>query len=88
MTVQLAVGVFVVVHALSVYLLRASGTWTVLFARILDLRPDMTPDPLRAAPRGWIENHSFWDLPDPRDDSPEEEDAEILFWGDRQRRTG
>jgi hypothetical protein len=85
MTAQVAVGVFVVVHALSVYLLRASGTWSVLFAQVFDLRPDMTPDPLRAAPRGWIENHSFWDLPDEREDT---EDAEILFWGDRRSRTG
>jgi hypothetical protein len=86
MTVQLAVGVFVVVHALSVYLLRASGVWRLLFARVFDLRPEATPDPLRAAPRGWIENHSFWDLAEPPAD--EADDAEIIFWGSRTKRVG
>lgn len=87
MTAQLAVGVFAVVHALSVYLLRASGAWQVLFTPVQDLRPDRTPDPLRAAPRGWIENHSFWDLSE--DDTEDEDtDAEVIFWGQRRSRTG
>lgn len=85
MTVQMAVGVFGVVSVLSMFLLRASGTWTVLFAPFLDLRPDRTPDPLRQAPRGWIENHSFWDL---ADDDSEAEDAEVAFWGERRRQAG
>lgn len=86
MTVQVAVGVYLVVHVLSMYLLRASGTWRELFARVLHLAPDRTPDPLRVAPRGWIENHSFWDL----DDTPAEPaaDAEIAFWGTRRRNVG
>lgn len=85
MTVQLAVGVFGVVSVLSMFLLRASGTWRVLFAPFLDLRPDRTPDPLRQAPRGWIENHSFWEL---GDDTPEAEDDEVAFWGERRRQAG
>lgn len=85
MTVQLAVGVFSVVSMLSMFLLRASGTWRVLFAPFLDLRPDRTPDPLRQAPRGWIENHSFWDL---GDDAAETEDDEVAFWGERRRQAG
>lgn len=86
MTAQLAVGVFCVVHALSVYLLRASGAWRVLFSRVFDLAPDQTPDPLRVAPRGWIENHSFWELSeDEADDAP---DAEVAFWGQRRSRAG
>jgi hypothetical protein len=87
MTVQVAVGVFVVVHALSVYLLRASGVWKVLFTHVRNLAPDVTPDPLRVAPRGWIENHAFWDL-DEDDERADEDDAEVIFWGSRQRRAG
>lgn len=85
MTVQLAVGVFGVVSVLSMFLLRASGTWRVLFAPFLDLRPDRTPDPLRQSPRGWIENHLFWEL---GDDAPEAEDDEVAFWGERRRQAG
>ena len=86
MTAQLAVGVFCVVHVLSAYLLRASGVWQVLFARVFDLRPDQTPDPLRVAPRGWIENHSFWELTE--DDADDDTDAEVAFWGARRSRAG
>ena len=85
MSVELAVGVFGVVSVLSMLLLRASGTWRVLFAPFLDLRPDRTPDPLRQAPRGWIENHSFWTLDDDVDDT---EDDEVAFWGERRRHAG
>lgn len=87
MTVEVAVGVFVIVHALSVYLLRASGVWKILFARVWNLAPDAAPDPLRVAPRGWIENHSFWDLAEDEAES-QEDDAELIFWGSRQRRAG
>ena len=83
MTVAVAVGVYVAVHAIGLYLLRASGTWRVLFARVLNLSPDKTPDPLQAAPRGWIENHAFWDLPSP--ESVSSADDEQVFWGGRKR---
>lgn len=89
MTVQIAVGVYLVVHLVGVYLLRASGTWRVLFAPMLNLAPDKTPDPLRVAPRGWIENHSFWDLGSESDDEVHEPgDADQDFWSRRQRRVG
>ncbi len=88
MSVQLAVGVYLAVHALGLYLLRASGTWRVLFAPMLPLAPDKTPDPLKVAPRGWIENHSFWDLPTQTDDDETPEDEEQVFWGGHQRKTG
>ncbi len=85
MSIELAAGVYVLVHVMGLYLLRASGTWRVLFTRVLDLAPSKTPDPLRVAPRGWIENHSFWDMaPDETEDQTEEQ----VFWGGRQRKTG
>lgn len=85
MSFELAAGVYVLVHLMGVYLLRASGTWRVLFTPVFDLAPDKTPDPLRVAPRGWIENHSFWDMvPDEAEDQTEEQ----VFWGGRQRKTG
>ena len=85
MSMQVAVGAYLVVHLLSVYLLRASGVWRLLFAPFLDLSPDRSLDPLRQAPRGWIENHSFWDL---AEDPDEPEDAEVAFWGQPRRKTG
>ena len=88
MSIQVAVGAYLVVHVLSVYLLRASGVWRVLFAPFLDLAPDRTPDPLRQAPRGWIENHAFWDFGDEADEADETEDAEVVFWGVRRRNVG
>ncbi len=85
MTVEVALGVYVIVHVIGVYLLRASGAWEVLFARVLPA-PDRTPDPLRVAPRGWIENHSFWDL---EPEAPDlDADAEVIFWGSRRSSAG
>ena len=85
MSVAVAVGAYCAVHALGVYLLRASDTWKVLFSRSIDLTPDKTSDPLRAAPRGWIENHSFWDLANAK---PESTDDEQIFWGNHKRKVG
>jgi len=86
MSIQIAVGVYLVVHVLSAYLLRASGVWQIVFGPSLDLLPDRTPDPLRVAPRGWIENHVFWDLtPDKPDTIDEDEDEEVIFWGSRRK---
>ncbi|MGI9624620.1 MAG: hypothetical protein ACR2PK_17440 [Acidimicrobiales bacterium] len=85
MSLQVAVGTYVVVHAMSVYLLRASGVWAILFGPILSLTPEKTHDPLRQAPRGWIENHAFWDL---AEEAPPEADAEVAFWGNREAQAG
>lgn len=81
MSLQVAVGAYVVVHAMSVYLLRASGVWAILFGPVLNLMPEKSHDPLRQAPRGWIENHEFWEL---AEEAPPAADAEVAFWGDRQ----
>ncbi len=88
MSIELAGAAYLAVHALGIYLLRASGTWRVLLAPVLPLAPDKTPDPLKVAPRGWIENHSFWDLPDGTDQTDAAEDDEQVFWGGHQRETG
>lgn len=76
--VGVIVGVYAVVHALAVYLLRASGALEDLLRRdiVIDLSAD--PDPLAAAPQGWIENHEFWKL-EVADFDGEEESG---FWGD------
>ena len=87
MSVEVAVGVYAVVHTLSVYLLRASGVWQILFAPVLNLLPDETPDPLRVAPRGWIENHVFWDL-GPEEGDTTAADEEAMFWGTRRSNVG
>lgn len=86
MSVQIALGVYLVVHALGVYMLRASGTWQVLFAGDLALQPDKTPDPLRVAPRGWIENHTFWDDFETEVEAPAQADPERVFWGSGRER--
>ena len=75
MSIWVACAVFGAVHLFSVYVLRTSGTWAVLFAPALRLA-ERTPDPLAASPRGWIENHEFWELTD-----PEEPADETAFWG-------
>ncbi|MCB0996712.1 MAG: hypothetical protein KDB21_16575 [Acidimicrobiales bacterium] len=82
MMVGLVVGVYVVVHALALYLLRASGALDDLVRRdiVIDLTAD--PDPLAAAPHGWIENHEFWKLEQPEFDAVDDESA---FWGDDLR---
>ncbi len=87
MSIEVAIGVYLAVHVLSAYLLRASGVWKILFGPVLDLLPDRTPDPLRVAPRGWIENHAFWDLASD-DDNDEAADEEAIFWGIRHAKVG
>ncbi len=81
MSPLLAVAVYLVVHVVSGYMLRASGTWKVLFAPVLPAAPEATPDPLRVAPRGWIENHSFWDLHPDEDEAEQAQPDEDVFWG-------
>jgi hypothetical protein len=81
MSVWSAIVVYTTVHALGLYLLRASGTWDVIFA---PRRPDNgspVADPLRSSPTGWIENHEFWDLDDEAGERPARSLGEA-FWGD------
>lgn len=80
MTIGLVVGVYVVVHALGVYLLRASGALEDLLRRDIVIDLTTEPDPLAAAPNGWIENHEFWRLEPDADD-----DAAAAFWGEDLR---
>ena len=78
MTIWVACAVYGAVHLFSVYVLRSSGTWAVLFAPALRLS-ERTPDPLAESPRGWIENHEFWELTD--HENPADENPESAFWG-------
>jgi hypothetical protein len=86
MTALYAIVAWTTVHALAYALLKGSGVWADLFSPALALR-ERSPDPLRSAPRGWIENHAFWDLAD--DDSAEgqepEADEDVVFWGVARR---
>lgn len=87
MSPSIAIAVFVVVHVLCGYLLRASGTWRVLFGPTLDLPVDRSVDPLTAGGRDWIDNHEFWELA--ADDSGTEAlDDEVAFWGERHIEAG
>lgn len=74
MSIWIAGTVWCAVHVFSLYVLRASNTWNVLFAPVPRLA-ERTPDPLAASPRGWIENHEFWDLDH---QAPADDDE---FWG-------
>jgi hypothetical protein len=78
MTIWIACAVFGAVHVFSVYVLRSSGTWAVLFAPALQLA-ERDPDPLTESPRGWIENHEFWELSE--SEAPAHETPETAFWG-------
>ena len=63
MTLGLAVGVYVVVHIVGVYMLAVSGTWRDLFGRAPKamLSSDEAA-PLAGAPEDWLANHEFWEL--------------------------
>lgn len=82
MSPWLAFGVYLAVHGFGWSLLRSSGTWQVLFAADLRLDAAADPDPLAAAPRGWIENHTFWELEDEHGDA--DGDMAEAFWGVEQ----
>lgn len=71
--------VFAAVHLLSVYLLRASGTWQMLFGEVIDLARAPAVDPLQDEDRDWIDNHEFWELHPDIDDLPADDAA--AFWG-------
>ncbi len=72
-----------VILIFSVSLLRVSGVWDQIFAP-RNLQPKKTFDPLVAAPRGWIENHVFWDNID--NDTKDESGASLDFWEDEPKR--
>ena len=86
MPLWIVLAVFVAVHSLSLYLLRASGTWRVLFGEAVDLARAPADDPLQHEDREWIDNHAFWELhPDIDDDAADEAAA---FWGTGQSEAG
>ena len=86
MTIWIAISVYAVVHLFGAYVLRASGTWAVLFAPAMRLAVP-GPDPLASSPRGWIENHEFWDLAD-ETETVEEQVDDDPFWGRRSGTAG
>lgn len=80
LSAAVAVAVWAAVHVLAVVLLRGSGAWVDLFGR--RSRVIHGHDPLRSAPRGWIENHEFWTLAGPDTDvHAEDQDEVTAFWG-------
>jgi hypothetical protein len=81
MWIWVAMAVFFVVSVFATYILRASGTWAILFAPKVVLEGESDHNPLASSPRGWIENHAFWDLVDDTDTDDADLDAEQEFWG-------
>ena len=79
MPLWIALAVFAAVHLLSVYLLRASGTWQTLSGEAIDIARAPAADPLQQDDRDWIDNHEFWEL-DP-DAAEEPADDAAAFWG-------
>ena len=87
MTIGIAVGAYLVVHLLGVYLLRASGVAQDLFGRFRNV-PDL-PEPRQLAEyTAFVETHSFWDA---GDDDPleaiDEFELQDVFWSRRRRKT-
>jgi hypothetical protein len=63
MTLGLAVGVYVVVHLVSVYMLVVSRTWRDLFGRArVPMQSSDESEVLAAVPGEWLDNHEFWEL--------------------------
>ncbi len=79
MPIWIAFVVFAAVQLLSLYLLRASGTWQLLFGEMADVARAPTPDPLQDSDRDWIDNHEFWELHPDIDGELADEAA--AFWG-------
>ncbi len=71
MPVLFLVAAYGVVHAVAVYLIRASGVYVDLFGRDWSrLHAGDGSEVLAAASGEWIDNHAFWQLSDgprPRD---------------------
>lgn len=87
MTIGIAVGAYLVVHLLGVYLLRASGVAYDLFGRFRNV-PDL-PEPMQLAEfTAFVETHSFWDTEDDNTlDDFDEFELQAVFWNERKLRT-
>ena len=87
MNIGIAVGAFLVVHLLGVYLLRASGVAQDLFGRFRNV-PDL-PEPRQLAEfTAFVETHSFWDTEDDDTfDDVDEFELQAVFWSERKRKT-
>jgi hypothetical protein len=86
MSIWIASSVFATVIVFCVYVLRASGAWEVLFAPRLRFDLDRDHNPLASSPRGWIENHEFWNLVEEETDEEAEIDPAEVFWGTERTR--
>ncbi len=86
MTLGIAVGAFLVVHLLGVYLLRASGVSTDLFGRFRNV-PDLPePKPL-AEYTAFVETHSFWDTEEEEGlDEFDDFELQAVFWSRKGRK--
>ena len=63
MSLGLAVGVYVVVHVVGVYMLVVSGTMRELFRRAPEtVQSSDEAEVLAGAPEDWLTNHEFWEL--------------------------
>lgn len=87
MTLGIAVGAYLVVHLLGVYLLRASGVGQDLFGRFRNV-PDL-PEPKQLAEfTAFVESHSFWEAEeDEAFTDIDEFELQAVFWNERRRRT-
>ena len=87
MTLGIAVGAYLVVHLLGVYLLRASGVATDLFGRFRNV-PDL-PEPKQLSEfTAFVETHSFWDTEEDQAlEAIDEFELQAVFWNERRRRT-
>lgn len=87
MTLGIAVGAYLVVHLLGVYLLRASGVGQDLFGRFRNV-PDLPEPRLGNEFTAFVETHSFWDTEDDETlDDVNEFELQAVFWNERRRRT-
>ena len=86
MTLGIALGAYLVVHLLGVYLMRASGVGQDLFGRFRNV-PDL-PEPRQLAEyTAFVESHSFWDAEgEVVLDEVDEFEIEAVFWSRRRRK--
>ena len=62
MSLWIALAVFATVILFSIFVLRTSGAWVLLFSNGLRVSAERHVNPLASSPRGWIENHEFWEI--------------------------